>query len=495
MVIPIALYFMFTPFIMVSLGVIAERMNIKNLREIGAIVLSAVNILGVYSLYGMVQDSVNNILIVSLVGPPPLGACLEIDMLSIYMAFAASLLGLFTTIYSMKYMEHDTRLTEFYTLLSTLVVSMIGVAFAGDFFTLFIFWEMMGITSYTLVAFRKESWGPVEAGFKYMVMGAVGSTVLLMGIGLIYGMAGTVNFAHISSALKGSPQNLWSLLVLAIIITGFGIKSAIVPLHTWLPDAHPEAPSPISAMLSGMLIETALYGMSRVLFLVYEPQVFQFAIAGLALLTMCFANVLALLQQDIKRMLAYSSIAQVGYMLIGLASGTIWGMQGLFLHIFNHSLMKGLAFLSSGSIVHNSNTRNLDELKGIGRVMPLTTAGLFVALMGLGGIPTTCGFISKYMLFGSAIEAGMSWLTIAGVLNSAFSMAYYLRVIKTLIGEPVESVKELKEVPTLMVAVTSIMALLVILFGVYPEPAVHYAKLASEALVSGLSSYIGAVLG
>ena len=459
------------------------------------IVLSAVNILGVYSLYGMVQDSVNKILIVSLVGPPPLGACLEIDMLSIYMAFSASILGLFTTIYSMKYMEHDTRLTEFYTLLSALVVAMIGVAFAGDFFTLFIFWEMMGITSYTLVAFRKESWGPIEAGFKYMVMGAVGSTVLLMGIGLIYGMAGTVNFAHISSALKGSPQNLWSLLVLAIIITGFGIKSAIVPLHTWLPDAHPEAPSPISAMLSGMLIETALYGMSRVLFLVYEPQVFQFAIAGLALLTMCFANVLALLQQDIKRMLAYSSIAQVGYMLIGLASGTIWGMQGLFLHIFNHSLMKGLAFLSSGSIVHNSNTRNLDELKGIGRVMPLTTAGLFVALMGLGGIPTTCGFISKYMLFGSAIEAGMSWLTIAGVLNSAFSMAYYLRVIKTLIGEPVESVKELKEVPTLMVAVTSIMALLVILFGVYPEPAVHYAKLASEALVSGLSSYIGAVLG
>jgi len=266
-VIPIALYFMFTPFLMVGLGIIAEKMKIKNLREVGAIVFSAVNILGVYSLYGMVQESVNNILIISLVGPPPLGACLEIDMLSIYIAFSAAMLGLFTTIYSMKYMEHDTRLTEFYTLLSILVISMIGVAFSGDFFTLFIFWEMMGITSYTLVAFRKESWGPIEAGFKYMVMGAVGSTVLLIGIGLIYGMAGTVNFAQISNSLNGSPLNLWSLLVLVIIIVGFGIKSAIVPLHTWLPDAHPEAPSPISAMLSGMLIETALYAMARVLFL------------------------------------------------------------------------------------------------------------------------------------------------------------------------------------------------------------------------------------
>jgi len=494
-VIPVALYFMFAPFLLVGLGVVADKFNIKNLREVGAVVLSLINILGVYTLYGMVQETVNNILVISIVVPPPLGACLEIDMLSIYMAFSAAMLGLFANIYSIKYMEHDTRLTEFYTLLSVLVISMIGVAFSGDFFTLFIFWEMMGITSYTLVAFRKESWGPIEAGFKYMVMGAVGSTVLLLGIGLIYGMAGTVNFAHISSALNGAPLNLWSLLVLAIIIVGFGIKSAIVPLHTWLPDAHPEAPSPISAMLSGMLIETALYAMSRVLFLVYEPETFQLVIAGLALLTMCFANVLALLQQDLKRMLAYSSIAQVGYMLVGLASGSVWGMQGLFLHVFNHSLMKGLAFLSSGSIVHNANTRDVDELKGIGKVMPLTTAGLFVALMGLGGIPATAGFISKFMLFGSAIDAGLGWLTIAGVLNSAFSMAYYLRVIKNLIGEPSDAIKELKEAPTLMVAVTSIMALLVILFGIYPEPAVHYAQLASEALVSGLSSYIGAVLG
>jgi multicomponent Na+:H+ antiporter subunit D len=493
-VIPIALYFMFTPFIMVSLGVIAEKMNIKNLREIGAIVLSAVNILGVYSLYGMVQDSVNNILIVSLVGPPPLGACLEIDMLSIYMAFSASLLGLFTTIYSMRYMEHDTRLTEFYTLLCTLVVAMIGVAFAGDFFTLFIFWEIMGITSYTLVAFRKESWGPIEAGFKYMVMGAIGSTILLMGIGLVYGMTGTVNFAHISSVLKGAAPNLWIQIVFIIILIGFGIKSAIVPMHTWLPDAHPEAPSPISAMLSGMLIETALYGLSRVLFLLFEPDLFQLPIAILAVVTMSVGNMLALLQPDVKRMLAYSSIAQVGYMLIGLAAGTAYGALGLFLHIFNHSLMKGMAFLSIGSIVHEAGTRNISELKGVGRLMPFTTLATWVAFMGLGGVPGTNGFISKFILFNSAIGAGYYILAIIGVLNSALSMYYYLKVLMTLMAKPDNDTLKAKEVAIPMVGVVIVMAILIIYLGLLPGNLINLASDASDALVTNLSEYIGAVL-
>ena len=491
--IPFALYFMFAPFIMVAVGVFTDKFNIKYLREIGAIILSLINILGVYTLYGMVQESVNNILIISIVVPPPLGACLEIDMLSIFMSFSVALLGLFATIYSIRYMEHDTRLTEFYTLLSALVVSMIGVALAGDFFTLFIFWEIMGITSYTLVAFRKESWGPIEAGFKYMVMGAIGSTILLMGIGLVYGMAGTVNFAHLSTVLKCAESNLWIQLVFVIILVGFGIKSAIVPMHTWLPDAHPEAPSPISAMLSGMLIETALYGLSRVLFLLFEPEIFQLPVAILAIITMSFGNILALLQQDVKRMLAYSSIAQIGYMMIGLASGTAYGVLGMFLHVFNHSLMKGMAFLSIGSIVHETGTRNINELKGVGRLMPLTTLATWVAFLGLGGVPGTNGFISKFILFNSAIGSGYSILAIIGVLNSALSMYYYLKVLMTLMAKPDESTPKVKDVPTSMVGVVILMAILIILFGLLPGNLIEVASDASDALVSNLSNYIGAV--
>jgi proton-translocating NADH-quinone oxidoreductase chain N len=419
---------------------------------------------------------------------------MEIDMLSIYMAFSATLLGLFATVYSYSYMEHDTRLTEYYTLLSALVASIVGVSFAGDFFTFFVFWEMMGITSYVLVAFRKENWGPIEAGFKYMVMGAIGSTLLLLGIALVYGMAGTVNFAQASMVLKHQPLSIWLSLALIIFIVGFGVKSAIVPMHTWLPDAHPEAPSPISAMLSGILIETALYGLTRVLNILFEPSTFQMAIAVLAVLTMCLANILALLQQDIKRMLAYSSIAQMGYMLIGVSVGTSYGLMGTFLHVFNHSLLKGMAFLSAGSIVHEAKTRDIENLKGIGRLMPVTSICLFITLLGLGGVPATNGFVSKFILFNSAIGEGMAWLAIVGILNSALSMGYYLRVMLTLISEPIESLKGLKEAPPLMLGVTVAMATLVVLFGLWPEPVISYATEAAKALIDNLPRYIKVII-
>jgi NADH-quinone oxidoreductase subunit N len=182
-------------------------------------------------------------------------------------------------------------------------------------------------------------------------------------------------------------------------------------------------------------------------------------------------------------------------MLVGLSAGTVYGVQGLFLHVFNHSMMKGLAFLAAGSLIHVGNTRNIDDLKGIGRAMPLTTMGLFVSFMGLGGVPATSGFMSKFMLFSSAIQVGMNWLAILGVLNSALSMAYYLRVIKTLISDPVDSMKGLKEAPKLMVGITVVMTLVVILFGVWPEPVVNFAKSAAEALVNGFNAYIGAIIG
>jgi multicomponent Na+:H+ antiporter subunit D len=283
-------------------------------------------------------------------------------------------------------------------------------------------------------------------------------------------------------------------VLFSCLIIGFGVKSAIVPLHTWLPDAHPEAPSPISALLSGIVIETGLYGLTRVLFLLFDPSFFKLAIAALAVLTMTLANITALLQQDIKRLLAYSSIAQIGYMLVGVSAGTAYGIMGVFLHVFNHSLMKGLAFLSSGSIVHKAETRDIQSLQGVGRIMPYTTLTLYIALLGLGGVPATNGFISKFILFNSAIGAGMPLLAVIGVLNSAFSMAYYLRVMKTFISTPEDESLKVGEAPPLMVGVTVVMAALIIIFGIYPMPVIDFANRASKALVEELGKYIEAVL-
>jgi len=353
---------------------------------------------------------------------------------------------------------------------------------------------MMGITSYSLVAFRKELWGPIEAGFKYMIMGSIGSTILFFGMALLYGMSGTLNFAQLSSVLRGQPVNMWYNLIFTLLIIGFGVKSAIVPMHTWLPDAHPEAPSPISAMLSGIFIETGLYAMIRVLFILFEPSFFKIPLAALAIITMTLGNFLALGQDDVKRLLAYSSIAQIGYMLIGLSTGLVYGLMGTMLHIFNHSLMKGLAFLSAGSIVHEAGTRDINELKGIGRMMPITTMALIISFLGLGGVPGTNGFISKFVLFNSTLGSGLLILAVFGVLNSALSMVYYLRVIMSLISEDTAGEIEVTEPPILMVGVTIIMAILIIALGFFPNPVVSIASEASEALIDGLGNYIGAVL-
>jgi len=476
-------------------GLLAERVNVKKLNEAWMVIVSAAALAAVYLLHSDVKAASDGIILMAMWGQrPPTGACFEIDMLGVFMSGSIAFLGLLVAIYSVSYMEKESRLTEFYTLITFMMAGMTGIVLAGDLFTLFIFWELMGLSSYVLVAFLKRSWGPIEAGFKYLVMSATAGAFLLLSMAILYGFTGSLNFAQISASLRGVEFTPWLTVLFSTLILGFGVKSAIVPLHTWLPDAHPEAPSPISALLSGIVIETGLYGLTRVLFLTFEPGVFKMPIAFLAVLTMTLANVMALLQNDIKRLLAYSSIAQIGYMLVGLAAGSAYGVMGLFLHVFNHSMMKGMAFLTAGSIVHETGTRDLRNLRGVGKMMPVTSLSLFIALLGLGGVPGTNGFISKYHLFSAAFGSGLEWLGIMGVLNSALSMAYYIRIMQVLLGSPDEGFKA-HEAPVLMVGVTLVMAIIIVFLGVWPAPIISFATEASEALVNGLSTFIGAVLG
>jgi len=474
-------------------GLLSERIGVAKLREVWMIIVSAATLGSIYYLNQSVQKA--GVIVISIWGQlPPFGGCFEIDTLSIFMSGSIAVLGFLVALYSISYMENESRLTEFYTLMTFMMAGMTGVVMAGDMFTLFVFWELMGLSSYVLVAFLKSRWGPIEAGFKYLVMSATAGAFLILSMAIIYGMTGTLNFAAIADSLRGAPASPWIIALFSTLVVGFGVKSAIVPLHTWLPDAHPEAPSPISALLSGIVIETGLYALARVLFLTFDPGMFKLPIAFLAVLTMTLANVMALLQSDIKRLLAYSSIAQIGYMLVGLAAGTTYGFMALFLHIFNHSMMKGMAFLASGSIVHETGTRDINSLRGIGKMMPVTSLSLFIALLGLGGVPGTNGFISKYHLFSAAFGSGLGWLGIMGVLNSALSMAYYIRIMQVLLASPKEGLKA-NEAPILMLTVTMAMAAIIVILGIWPAPLINFATSASQSLVEGLSTYIGAVLG
>lgn len=473
-------------------GLIAVRSGTR-LREAWSFGVTAAALYAVYNLYQQVQAAAGNVLIVSSWGQnPPLSGCFEVDTLGVFMAGSITFLGFLVSIYSTSYMERESRLTEFYTLVLFLLAGLVGVTMAGDFFTLFIFWELMSISSYVLVAFLKQNWGPLEAGFKYLIMSATASAFLLLSMAFLYGMTGNLNFATFAVTFMNTPMTQWMKLLFSVLLIGFGVKAAIFPLHTWLPDAHPEAPSPVSALLSGVVIETGLYALTRVLYLIFDPSFFKLPIAVLALLTMSIANISALYQKDVKRLLAFSSIAQVGYMLVGLAAGTAYGVMGLLLHVFNHSLMKGVAFLSAGSLIHHADTRDIDELRGIGRTMPLTAFSLLVAVLGLGGVPPMNGFVSKVILFNSAMDSGMAWLTVAGVLNSALSMGYYLIVMRSLLATPKES-HGLHEAPLPMLGVTMFMAALIILFGFYPQPVIQIANQAAIGLVENVSAYIQAV--
>ena len=419
-------------------------------------------------------------------------SCLRIDALSVFMASIFIFLGFFASIYSIKYMERDSGTSLYYTLLLAMISGMIGVVFAGDFFTLFISWELMCITSYVLVAFRKKHWEPVEAGLKYLVMSSAGSAAVLFGLSILYGLTGTLNFVQISE-MPTVTSNAWSYVSLAFVLTGFGVKAAIFPLHMWLPDAHPAAPTPISALLSGIVIKTGVYATIRSLFTVYFPINFswQIALIIISILTMSFGNLAALLQDDIKRLLAYSSIAQIGYIFFAVSTATTqtavttmsYGLTAALMHVINHALMKGLLFLCAGAFIYRAGTRSLSELAGIGHKMPVTAIMFTIGALAISGIPPLNGFVSEFMIVYSGVNSGMLIPTVILLINFLLSFAYYLRLIKTIVwSTPASKFSKVREAPFLMLTPMILLALACIIIGIYPSPLIDFASKAVETL-------------
>jgi proton-translocating NADH-quinone oxidoreductase chain N len=462
-------------------GSLASRIRKQNFIGIYALIGLAASGIALYKMYSDFSTNTTTPIATNI-----FSALLKTDMLSIFMTAIFIGVGLAAVVYSIKYMENDTGKPLYYTLLLAMISGMVGTVFSGDLFTLYVFWELMSISSYVLVAFRKETWEPVEAGFKYLIMSAAGSATVLFGMSFLYGMAGTLNFQGLATTL-GTSSSVWLYVAFLFILVGFGVKTAIVPLHTWLPDAHSAAPTPISALLSGIVIETGLYALLRTsfsAFLSIQSQWFGI-IAFLSILTMTTGNLMALLQKDVKRLLAYSSIGHMGYMLVGLALATQIGLTGTLLHIFNHALMKGAAFLCAGAIIFRLGTRNLDEMSGAGRKMPITTIFFAISLFALMGMPPLNGFISELTLITATMQSNVGWLGVAIILNSILSSAYYLRVLRTLIQPTLsDAAQKAKEAPVLMLIPIGVMTALIIFFGIYPEPVIKVAQQAATALLS-----------
>jgi multicomponent Na+:H+ antiporter subunit D len=450
----------------------------------GAFSAIALSVTGI-ALYGLYQDiSVNGPIYVT--GNSLIAGHLKVDMLSVFMASVFLVLGLAAIIYSMEYVENNVRSPIYYTLILTMISGMVGIVFSGDLFTLYVFWELMSVSTYALVAFFREKWESVEASLKYLIMGAAGSATALFGISLVYGMAGTLSFEGLATAFT-TTSNTWLYIAAIFIFVGFGVKAAIVPLHTWLPDAHSSAPSTISALLSGIVIGTGIFVIARTFFSAFASIQQQWLpiISVISFITMFLGNITALLQTDLKRMLAYSSIAQIGYMLVGIAVGTQTGLTGTFLQFFNHALMKGAAFLCAGAIIHQLDARELKDMVGVGRKMPITAVVFSISLLALIGLPPLSGFISELTLVASTFQTNLVWLGVALILNSAISAGYYLRIVLTMIQIPTsEKIDKVKETPLLMLVPICALVALIIVFGIFPDPLVNFANNAVGALLS-----------
>ncbi len=429
---------------------------------------------------------IDGIIIVNLLHESSSLAVLQIDRLSGYMMLIVIGIGLASSIYSFGYI-HERR-PEFYSLLLLLVTGMVGVFCSGDLLTFFVFWELMSISSYILVAFNYREWEAVEASLKYLIMSSTGSAAILFGASLIYGMTGTLVISEIATIMtsKAAINELWSAAALVFIIGGLGVNAAMVPFHSWLPDAHPAAPSPISAMLSGVVIKTGVYAMYRLLTMVYPPNLYgwQLGLMILSILTMTIGNLMAALQNDIKRLLAFSSIANIGYIVFALSITTELGLTGGLLHVMNHAVSKALLFLAAGSFVHVAKTRNLEEIAGIGRRMPISGISYSIGAFSLAGVPGLNSFVSEYTIITAAFSAGLNILAAIMLINVILGAMYHLRVVQIIfIKSTTNTSSKCSESSVAIMASLIVLSVISILIGVYPSPFLETVRNVASILV------------
>ncbi len=449
---------------------------------------------------------------------PPVGIAMVSDGLSTLLLIAINIVAFLSIIFSLKYMKVYTGLSKYYALFMLMVAGMNGVVLSGDLFNIYVFLEIASIASYALVAFGVDA-EELEAGFKYLILGSVASVMLLFAIGTVYAVTGSLNMADVAREIAtrfGTSMNPALLLAGAMFLMGFGLKAALVPFHAWLPDAHPSAPAPVSAMLSGVVIKSlGIYAICRVFFHVFgiasgvgESVIFANAMIAFAVLSIVLGGVMAIGQWDYKRLLAYSSIGQVGYIMLGIGVGarvlatggpvSVAGLAilgGLF-HLINHAAFKSLLFLSSGAVQYATGTRDMKQLGGLRETMPITSWTMNLGTLSIAGVPPFSGFWSKLIIIIATIKAGH--LVIAGIAMAfAFvTLAYYVKVQREVIfGSVTKLVAKAREVPALMYVPLIILAIVCVGFGLlYPIIGSRILEPARDALMNG-TEYIQLVLG
>jgi multicomponent Na+:H+ antiporter subunit D len=427
--------------------------------------------------------------------PPPLGIEYRVDLVSAYILILVSVMGALVISYAPRSVASEIapeRQAWFYTMYLLCMAGLLGIAITGDAFNAFVFLEVSSLSTYVLIALGRDRRAVLSA-YQYLIVGTIGATFYVLGVGLLYVMTGSLNLADIAGRI-GDIENIRPLLAaLAFITVGISLKVALFPVHLWLPNAYAFAPSVVTAFLASTATKVALYLLLRYLFSIFGV-VFVFRdlpvteiLIVLSVAAMIIASTVAVFQANVKRMLAYSSVAQIGYITLGIALATQTGLTGGIVHIFNHAVMKGALFMAIGCIVFRTGAVKIEDIAGIGRRMPLTMGAFVIAGLGLIGVPGTVGFVSKYYLVAAALEQGLWWLAAIIVVSSLIAVVYIGRVIEVAwFREPAAAIAAAREPPLEMLAFTWILTAAIVVLGFNTELTAGIAARAAEVLLAGI---------
>lgn len=423
----------------------------------------------------------------------PWGIAYQIDILSAYMTVLVSFIGVVVLIFAPRSIGAEIREARaylFYTLFLLNLTGLLGIAVTGDAFNLFVFLEISSLSSYALIAMGKDR-RALTAAFQYLIMGTIGATFYIIGVGLMYVMTGTLNIADLAQRLPEVAETRTILVALAFLIVGIGLKLALFPMHSWLPNAYAYAPSVVSAFLAATATKVAVYILLRILFTVFGLEtVAAMPIAEplmiLALFAIIIGSGVAIYQNNAKRLLAYSSVAQIGYIVLGISFLSVTGLTGAILHLFNHALMKATLFLALGAIFYRIGSVEISAMAGLGRRMPWTMAAFVVGGLSLVGTPLTVGFISKWYLIRAALEAGWWPIAVLVLMSSLLAMIYIWRVVEVAYfrGHP-DAGQNIKEAPFSMLAPIWLLTAANIYFGINTGDTIGAAKAAATLLLGG----------
>ncbi len=426
---------------------------------------------------------------------PPWGIEYRIDAMNAFVALLVSGIAAITLPYALRSVEKEVshrQIPLFYALFQLCLVGLLGIAQTGDVFNLFVFLEISSLSSYALIAMGEQR-RALTSAYQYLIMGTIGATFLLIGIGLVYAETGTLNMMDLNQRLNPILNHRTVHTGFAFIVVGIALKLALFPLHLWLPNAYKYAPSAISVFLAATATKVAVYIMLRMVFGVFTdefvkstPTDHMFLLLGIVGVIMASAT--AIYQTDIKRLLAYSSIAQVSYMVLGIGLSSVLGVTAALVHVFNHALMKGALFMACGALVYRLGSSRFDHLSGTGRRMPWTFVAIFIAGLSLIGVPGTAGFISKWYFVRAALEQ-QSWvIALVILLGSLLAVVYVWKIVELLFLRPLsEPDTPVREAPASLLIPMWVLVIANIYFGINTELTVDIAETAARVL--GVAAY------